>query len=114
MNQRLFSSAPRLIAVAMVMLFYITAAAQTGKISMEFINEPLPAALKKIESCTSYKVLFSYDAVGKYTVSTKVVRKTAPEAVRQVVSGKPLQVTVKDKYITVSPANGSKTTGNER
>lgn len=114
MNQRLFSSAPRLIAVAMVMLFYITAAAQTGKISMEFINEPLPAALKKIESCSSYKVLFSYDAVGKYTVSTKVVRKTAPEAVRQVVSGKPLQVTVKDKYITVSPANGSKTAGNER
>ena len=86
MNQRLFSSAPRLIAVAMVMLFYITAAAQTGKISMEFINEPLPAALKKIESCSSYKVLFSYDAVGKYTVSTKIVRKTAPEAVRQVVS----------------------------
>ena len=114
MNQRLFSSAPRLIAVAMVMLFYITAAAQTGKISMEFINEPLPAALKKIESCSSYKVLFSYDAVSKYTVSTKVVRKTAPEAVRQVVSGKPLQVTVKDKYITVSPANGSKTAGNER
>ena len=114
MNQRLFSSAPRLIAVAMVMLFYITAAAQTGKISMEFINEPLPAALKKIESCSSYKVLFSYDAVGMFTVSTKVVRKTAPEAVRQVVSGKPLQVTVKDKYITVSPANGAKTTGNER
>ena len=114
MNQRLFSSVPRLIAVAMVMLFYITAAAQTGKISMEFINEPLPAALKKIESCSSYKVLFSYDAVGKYTVSTKVVRKTAPEAVRQVVSGKPLQVTVKDKYITVSPANGSKTAGKER
>ncbi|MGM9714120.1 MAG: SusC/RagA family TonB-linked outer membrane protein [Prevotella sp.] len=114
MNQKLFPSALRLMALAMLMLVAITASAQNARVSMDFTNEPLPVALKKIESATNYKVLFSYDAVGKYTVSAKIVNKTAPEAVRQLVSGKPLQVTVKDKYITVSPANGTKATGKER
>lgn len=113
MNIKLFSSARRLMAVMTLMLVTLAAMAQGAKVTLDLKNEPMSSALKKVESATSYKVLFSYDAVQKYTVTTKIVNKTAPEAVRQIIDGKPLQVTVKDKYITVSPSNNTKAANRE-
>ena len=112
MNMKLFSLS-RSVAVVVLMLITLTAMAQGSKVSLDLHNEAMSSALKKVESASSYKVLFSYDAVQGYTVTTKIVNKTAPDAVRQIVNGKPLQVTVKGKYITVSPSQKTKTTGSD-
>lgn len=114
MNIKLFSSARRFMAVVVLMLITVAAMAQGAKVSLDLKNESMATALKKVESASNYKVLFSYDAVNNYTVTTKIVNKTAPDAVRQIISGKPLQVTVKDKYITVSPTSKSTSKSKER
>lgn len=97
--------------IALCMIFIATAASaqSSGHITHNFQNEPLASALKEVETVTKWNVLFAYDAVKEYNVTAKVSNATAVDAVRQLTANLPLQVTVKGKYITVSPKNNGKT-----
>ena len=69
-------------------------------ITMEFKDESLSSALKKLEDASGYKILFSYDDVNKYRVTCTLKNATVDTALKQILKGKPFEY-VKDGRITV-------------
>ena len=59
--------------IYLLLIFFslqFTLLAQTDrKITLDFQNEELPAALKKLEQASGYRILFTYDDIQKYTVN---------------------------------------------
>ena len=57
--------------IYLLLIFFslqFTLLAQTDrKITLDFQNEELPAALKKLEQASGYRILFTYDDIQKYT-----------------------------------------------
>jgi len=56
--------------IYLLLIFFslqFTLLAQTDrKITLDFQNEELPAALKKLEQASGYRILFTYDDIQKY------------------------------------------------
>lgn len=87
----------------------LPAAAQTGdvRLSMTFRNEKLPEVFVRLEKSSSYKFLFTYDDVEKYTVNGSVKDARFFDIVKYVLRGKPLEYTVSGKFINISVKRGS-------
>ena len=80
----------------------IGAFAQGNKVSLRCKGMPLPTALNKVEQQSAYfKINYSYDDVSGHKVTTDIRKKEAPDAVKQLLEGLPLQSTVKGKFIQV-------------
>ena len=76
--------------------------AQNGvRLSMTFRNEPLPAALLRLEQSSSYKFLFTYEDVSQYRVNGTVKDATLFQIVDFVLRDKPLHYTVNGKFINI-------------
>lgn len=115
MTKETFSHALRSMLVMVAWLVAATATAQHGAtVTLDLKETPLAVALQQVEKASTYRVLFSYDAVAKHRVTAKIIKQTAPEAVRTIVKGLPLAVTVKGKYITVAPTGKVAAANKER
>ncbi|MBP1617127.1 MAG: TonB-dependent receptor plug [Bacteroidetes bacterium] len=82
------------------------AIAQTPKeglprVTLEFKNEPLPLALKKVEQVSKYKILFTYDEIQNYKVTTSIKNKPLDEAIREIISPFPLAYKIKNIFVTI-------------
>ncbi len=76
--------------------------AKTKKITMEFKNENLPSAFKRLQKASGYVILFTYDDVNKYTITGKVKEKTISEVLNFVLAGKPLEYSIEGNYVHVT------------
>ena len=81
----------------------LTASAQTDKkITLDFRNESLPSALKKLEQASGYRILFTYDDVQKYAVTASIKNETITQAISDVLQNKPLNYTLKgNQYVVI-------------
>lgn len=78
-------------------------------ITMEFKDESLSSALKKLEDASGYKILFSYDDVNKYRVTCTLKNATVDTALKQILKGKPFEYVKDGRFINVNLLkNGSK------
>lgn len=92
-----------LIALMLFMGGNHALAQSAGKqISLECNNEPLAAALKKIEKTSGYKVLFTYDEVQNYKVTASVKQQPVESALKSVLANTPFTYTIKGKFINVT------------
>lgn len=91
-----------LVVGAALLVGTIGAFAQGNKVSLRCKGMPLPTALNKVEQQSAYfKINYSYDDVSGHKVTTDIRKKEAPDAVKQLLEGLPLQSTVKGKFIQV-------------
>lgn len=72
------------------------------KITMEFKNESLPSAFKRLEKASGYKILFTYDDVSRYTVTASVKNQTLEGALKTVIGNHPLEYSVEGKYVHIT------------
>lgn len=81
----------------------LTVYAQTDqRITLDFQNETLPSALKKLEQASGYRILFTYDDIQKYTVTVSIKNETITQAISDVLQGKPLNYTLKgNQYVVI-------------
>src|SRR5574344_727658 len=84
----------------------IQAQRNRGELTLKFVNEKLTNALKTIEKKSDYKVIFSYDEIASYRVSATIKQQSAPEAVRILLMGLPLNTNVDGQYIHIFPKKG--------
>lgn len=89
----------------LLMLFslQLTVIAQTDKkITLEFQNEVLPSALKKLEQTSGYRILFTYDDIQNYKVTASIKNADITEAIEQIIADKPLNYNLKgNQYVVV-------------
>lgn len=90
-----------LIILALWSALPVAAQRGSGGITMTLNNTPLATALRKVQQKSDYKVSFVVDDVRPYTVSVTLRGATAPEAVREMLRGKPFACTVSGEFITV-------------
>lgn len=103
MNKSKWIESLRTVLLVWMLTVALGAAAQSSRpLTLDFKNEALSSVLKKIEDASNYKVLFSYDAVKPYKVTTSVKGLEAVEAVKKVIAPFPLSMTVTDNFITVA------------
>ncbi|WP_455672615.1 TonB-dependent receptor domain-containing protein [Phocaeicola sp.] len=97
----------RIIHLLLCCLLALAATAQTPKaITVEFKNEPLPSALKKLEQISDYRILFTYDDIQQYNVTVSIKNETIGQAMDKVMEGTPLTYTLKGKeYVVVIAAS---------
>ncbi len=72
-----------------------------GGITLSFKNEPLASALRAVQEKSDYKVSFVVEDVKPYTTTANLRNATAPQAVKQILEGKPFSYSVSGKFITV-------------
>ncbi len=76
--------------------------AKEKNITMEFKNESLPSAFKRLEKASGYKILFTYDDVSRYTVTASVKNQTLEGALKAVIGNHPLEYGIEGKYVNVT------------
>lgn len=74
----------------------------TKRISIECNNEPLPSVLKKIEKSSGFKILFTYDEVQRYKVTSSIKNQTVRNALETVLHNTPCKYTVNEKFISIT------------
>lgn len=67
------------------------------QISLNFTNEKLSTALKKIEKASGYKLIFSYEDVEPYRISASFIRKNVRDILDALFVGKPFNYTVQSQ-----------------
>lgn len=78
-------------------------AQQTEKrITLEFKNERLASAFKKIEDASGYKFIFNYEDIFVYGVTGSIKDKTIVETLNEVIGNKPLTYKIDGKFITIA------------
>lgn len=83
------------------LLLSITLYAQAKSINVQFNNEPLTSALKKIERLGGKNILFAYQETDKYKVTGKMQAKSQKEALDFVLQNKPFAYTERSTYFVV-------------
>ena len=77
------------------------------RISLEFKNERLANAFKKIEDASGYKFIFNYEDIFVYGVTGSIKNKTVKETLDEVIGNKPLVYKIEGKFITIALKPGS-------
>lgn len=72
------------------------------RISLEFKNERLADAFKKIEAASGYKFIFNYEDIFVYGVTGIIKSKTITETLDEVIGKKPLVYKINGKFITIA------------
>lgn len=84
-----------------VFLMILGMAVTVKGITMTVRNQSLPVVLKSIEQAGGKSIIFSYEDLEKYRVSATITNKSEAEAIRIVISGKPLSVREREHYFVV-------------
>lgn len=77
-------------------------------ITMTVKNQPLPAVLKSIERAGGKSIIFSYGELEKYRVSATINDKNEADAIRIVISDKPLTMHERRHYFVIQRSDGEK------
>ena len=84
----------RYIAITLFLLLTISIQAQR-RISREYKNVSLSEALKQLaEQQTDYTIMFLYNELEDFRITTTISRKTLPEAIQQMIGFYPILMTV--------------------
>ena len=70
-------------------------------LTLRFIDEPLPSALKRLEKAGGKSILFTYKETERYKVTAHVRNKTQAEALAIILSDKPFAFVERDAYFVV-------------
>lgn len=62
------------------------------RITMEFKNERLSSAFKRLENVSGYKILFVYEDVNQYTVDGKVKNHTIEQVLKFMVGDQTFKI----------------------
>ena len=76
-----------------------------GTIVLNFKNESLSSALKRLEKASDYKIMFTYNEVESYKVNASVHTSSFEEALRTVIGNYPLNYKIEGKIVTVKLAH---------
>ncbi len=90
-----------LLFLLMVNIFPMMAQ-DKGNITLSFNNESLPTALRQLEKASNYKIMFTYEDVQSYKVSGQVKDVWFEQALKMILSGKPLSYTVEGNLVTIT------------
>lgn len=90
-------------------VFNVSTIAQQSekKITLEFKNERLASAFKKIEDASGYKFIFNYEDIFVYGITGTIKDKTITETLNEVIGNKPLTYKIDGKFITIALKPGS-------
>lgn len=77
------------------------------RISLEFKNERLANAFKKIEEASGYKFIFNHEDIFAYGVTGSIRNKTISETLDEVIGKKPLVYKIDGNFITIALKSGS-------
>ncbi|MDD2424981.1 MAG: SusC/RagA family TonB-linked outer membrane protein [Bacteroidales bacterium] len=99
----------RLPVISFVLLFIFvtqTVFAQTqsntdNKYSIEFKNEQLSSAFKKLEKVSGYNMLFTYEDLQQYRVTSSFINQTLIQILDDILKDKPLKYTISNKNVTI-------------
>lgn len=87
----------------LLLLLLLPALGYAQSVSLKLKDEPLPTAFKKLEQATGYKILFTYDDVQPYKVTTSIHEATVPQSIQALINGTPLTYILKEnRYIIIT------------
>lgn len=85
------------------LMWVATTQAQGNKVSLVCKDKPLPTALSEVERQSDYyKINYSYNELNRHKVTATIRRATAPEAVKELLSGLPYTFTIRGKFIHIN------------
>lgn len=84
-----------------VALSSLPLSAQHVGLTMTFRNEPLVTVFQRLEDASTYKFLFTYDDVNKYTVNFKANNATVLEILNQALKNTDLAYKLDGKFINI-------------
>ena len=92
----------KLMAYWVVLLMLHIQPIHAQRINHNFRNTSMSEALTTLAKSTSdYRINFMYNELEDFTVTTQVVKRTAPEAIRQIIGFYPMKMTIDGKNIFV-------------
>lgn len=77
------------MAVVLLLCAYPFSAQNTGQITLELRNKPLPAVLKLIEKAGEKHIIFSYNETETYHVTASIHQRNESEALSIVLKSTP-------------------------
>ena len=85
----------------------LTAQTADKKISYQCKNEKLSVVFEQLERLSGYyRLQFAYSDIEGYTVTVDLKEVTVPQAVGELIAGKPLTYAVENQYIYVKTQRG--------
>ena len=84
-----------------VTLSSLPLSAQKVGLTMTFHNEPLTAVFQRLEDASSYKFLFTYDDVNKYSVNFRASNATVLQILTKALENTNLTYKVDGKFINI-------------
>lgn len=84
------------------------------RLSMSFNNESLAQVLLRLEQSSSYKFLFTYDDVNRFTVKGSVKNAKFFDVVNYVLRDKPLDYSVDGKFINITLKSSNRQNNDSR
>lgn len=85
----------------------LTAQTADKKISYQCKNEKLSVVFEQLERLSGYyRLQFAYSDIEGYAVTVDLKEVTVPQAVGELIAGKPLTYAVENQYIYVKTQRG--------
>lgn len=92
----------KLMACWFVLLMLQFQPIHAQRISHNFRNTSMSEALTTLAKSTrDYRINFMYNELEDFTVTTHIVKRTAPEAIEQIIGFYPMKMTIDGKNIFV-------------
>lgn len=111
MRKTLFFYGLTLSALSMGLPQQVYAQGNGKVIKVEVKSERLTTALKKLEKASGFKILFSYDDLNQFTVSSKRIKtKDIHQALNMLLENKPIGYQIEGQYVNLFMKEGAKRT----
>lgn len=96
--------AKMLYILLVLTVFHANALAQQNdkRITLEFKNERLSSAFKKIEEVSSYRFIFNHEDIYAFGVTGSIKNKTITETLNEIIGNKPLTYSIDGRFITIA------------
>ena len=89
------------MAVVLLLCAYPFSAQNTGQITLELRNKPLPAVLKLIEKAGEKHIIFSYNETETYHVTASIHQRNESEALSIVLKSTPFIYKERENYFVI-------------
>ena len=93
------------MAVVLLLCAYPFSAQNTGQITLELRNKPLPAVLKLIEKAGEKHIIFSYNETETYHVPASIHQRNESEALSIVLKSTPFIYKERENYFVIQKGN---------
>ena len=71
-------------------------------------QQTMTSVLKKLETISNYKILFTYDEIKEYTVNADLKNTTVEEAIKTIIAPYPLSYSIRKNFITIKKVSDNK------